>query len=92
LSSWFAAGFGLTLVAAATAPWFSCLVSLLVLAGIAMSITNTSMDTVVQTSSSSRLRGQAVSPYMPAIPVATAALGSLALGFSVSLLGIRETQ
>ena len=89
LSSWFAAGFGLTLVFAALVPWFWCLVGLLVLAGMSMSVTNTSTNTVVQTSSSSHLRGQAVSLYMLAVR-GGAALGSLLTGLSVTLLGIRE--
>ncbi len=89
LSSWFAAGFGLTLVFAALVPWFWCLVGLLVLAGMSMSVTNTSTNTVVQTSASSHLRGQAVSLYMLAVR-GGAALGSLLTGLSVTLLGIRE--
>lgn len=89
LSSWFAAGFGLTLVAAALVPWFWPLVGLLVLAGMSMSITNTSTNTVVQTSASCHLRGQAVSLYMLAVR-GGGALGSLLTGVSVSLLGIRN--
>jgi MFS family permease len=89
LSSWFAAGFGLTLVFAALVPWFWSLVGLLVLAGMAMSVTNTSTNTVVQTSASSHLRGQAVSLYMLAVR-GGGALGSLLTGLSVSLLGVRE--
>lgn len=89
LSSCFAAGFGLTLVMAALTPWFWSVVALLVLAGISMSVTNTSINTIVQTAANSELRGQAVSLYMLAIRGSTA-LGSLATGLSVSLLGIRE--
>ena len=89
LSSWFAAASGLSLVAAAGAPWFSMLVAVLVLAGISVSITNTSANTVVQTSIAPELGGQAVSLYMLAIR-GGGALGSMATGFSVSLLGIRE--
>jgi MFS family permease len=89
LSSWFAAAFGLTLVTAALVPWFWSLVALLVLAGISMSVTNTSTNTIVQTAASSELRGQAVSLYMLAIR-GSGALGSLATGLSVSWLGVRE--
>ena len=88
LSSWFAAGFGLMLVAVAVVPWFWALLGLLVLAGISMSVTNTSTNTMVQTSASSQLTGQAVSLYMLAMRGGLA-LGSLLTGFSVSLLGIR---
>jgi MFS family permease len=89
LSSWFAAGFGLTLVMAALIPWFWSLVALLVLAGISMSVTNTSTNTIVQTAASAELRGQAISLYMLALR-GSIALGSLATGLSVSWLGIRE--
>lgn len=89
ISSWFAAGFGLTLVTAALAPWFWSLVALLVVAGISVSVTNTSTNTIVQTTASSALRGQVVSLYILAIR-GSIALGSLATGLSVSLLGVRQ--
>ncbi len=54
-----------------------------------MSVTNTSTNTMVQTSAASQLTGQAVSLYMLAMRGGLA-LGSLLTGFSVSLLGIRE--
>ena len=54
-----------------------------------MSITNTSTNTIVQTAAISELRGQTVSLYMLAMR-GSIALGSLATGLSVSLLGIRE--
>jgi MFS family permease len=54
-----------------------------------MSIKNTSTNIMLQTSASSELRSQAVSVYMLAMR-GGGALGSLATGFSVSLLGIRE--
>jgi MFS family permease len=66
-----------------------CLVALLVVAGIAMSVTNTSTNTIVQTAASAELRGQAVSLYMLAMR-GSIALGSLATGLSVSWLGVRE--
>ncbi len=89
ISSWFAASFGASLVAAALVPWFWSLVALLILAGISMSITNTSTNTIVQSAASTELRGQAVSLYMLAMR-GSIALGSLATGLSVSLLGVRE--
>jgi hypothetical protein len=54
-----------------------------------MSIKNTSTNIMLQTSASSELRSQAVSVYMLAMR-GGGALGSLATGFSLSLLGIRE--
>lgn len=89
ISSWFAAGFGATLMMAALVPWFWSLIVLLVLAGFSMSVTNTSTNTILQTAASAELRGQAVSLYMLAMR-GSIALGSLATGLSVSLLGVRE--
>ncbi len=89
MSSWFAAGFGLMLVLAALVPWFWSLVILLAVAGMAMSVTNTSTNTIVQSAASVELRGQAVSLYMLAMR-GSVALGSLATGLSVSWLGVRE--
>jgi MFS family permease len=88
LGSAAAAAFGLTLVGAALAPWFWGLVVMLVMAGVTMSITNTSTNTLLQSAASPGLRGQAVSLYMLAMR-GGAALGSLATGISVSLMGIR---
>jgi len=88
LSGWFAALFGLTLVAAALVSWFWVLVGLLVVAGVAMSVTNTAANTLIQTAAPAPLRGQAVSLYMLAMRGGMA-LGSVLTGFSVHLLGIR---
>ena len=89
ISSWFAAGLGLTLIIVALAPSFRSLVALLMVAGVSMSVTNTSTNTIVQTAASAELRGQAVSLYMLAMR-GSIALGSLATGLSVSWLGVRE--
>jgi predicted MFS family arabinose efflux permease len=89
LSGWFAAGFGVTVVSAALTPWFWSFVAILILAGVAMSVTNTSTNTVIQTAASSQLRGQAVSLYMLAVR-GSGAMGSLVTGFSISLLGVRQ--
>jgi MFS family permease len=89
ISSWFAAAYGLILVAVALDPWLWLLPGLLVFAGIAMSITNTSANTLVQTAAQPHLRGQAVSVFM-LVSRGGMALGSLAMGLAVSLLGMRE--
>lgn len=89
LSSSFAACFGLTLAAAALAPRFGLLVALLMLAGMAMNVTNTSTNTILQTAASAQLRGQAVSLYMLAVR-GSGALGSIVTGFAVNYLGIRQ--
>ena len=88
LSCWFAAALGLTLVAIALDPWLWMLPGLLVIAGIAMSVTNTSTNTLLQTAALPNLRGQSVSLFMLASRGGMA-LGSLATGLSVSLVGIR---
>lgn len=87
-SSLFAAGFGLTVAAAALAPDFWLLVVLLMLAGMSMSVTNTSTNTILQTAASAQLRGQAVSLYMLAVR-GSGALGSVVTGLAVNFLGIR---
>jgi MFS family permease len=88
LSSAFAAAYGLMLVVVALDPWLWALPGLLVLAGISMSVTNTSTNTLVQTAALPHLRGQAVSLFM-LVSRGGMALGSLAMGLSVSLLGVR---
>ncbi len=90
LSSWFAAAFGLTLIAVAKVPWFWALAVLLTLGGMSMSITNTSTNTIVQTTAPAKLRGQAVSLYM-LVTRGGIALGSLATGYAISLFGIRPS-
>jgi uncharacterized oligopeptide transporter (OPT) family protein len=56
-------------------------------AGVSMSLSNTSANTLVQTLAPVSLRGQSVSLYMLAIRGGIA-IGSLATGASASLLGI----
>jgi MFS family permease len=90
LGSWGAVAFALTLIGAALVPWYGALLVLLVLAGAAMSVTNTSTNTVVQSHAAAGLRGQAVSLYMLAMRGGLA-LGGLATGLSAHLLGIRAS-
>lgn len=89
LSSWFAAFYGLTVIAVALDPWQLALPGLLVCAGAAMSVTNTATNTLLQSSASPQLLGQAVSVYMLAMRGGIA-LGSLTTGLAVSALGVRE--
>jgi MFS family permease len=88
LSSWFAAGYGLVLVLVAFNRWIEALPVLLVLAGVAMSVSNTSANTLLQSAALPRLRGQTVSLYMLALRGGVS-IGSLLTGISVSLLGVR---
>lgn len=85
----FAVFYGLLLIAIAANPWAALLPGLLVLAGVAMSITNTSANTAIQTAAAADLRGQAVSLFMLASRGGTA-LGALATGVSVGIFGIRS--
>jgi MFS family permease len=56
---------------------------------VTMSVTNTSANTFVQSAAASNLRGQAVSLFMLASRGGTA-LGALATGLSVEIVGIRN--
>lgn len=87
LCSWFAGAYGMVLMLVALNPWFWGLTSLLVVAGTTMSVSNISANTLVQSDTSSQLRGQAVSLYMLAMRGGLS-IGSLLTGISVSLLGI----
>lgn len=79
-----------TLVAlVALNPWYWGLPLLLVLAGIAMNVTNTAANSFLQLTASPRLRGQTVSLYMLAMRGGLS-VGSLLTGVLVSLLGVRE--
>ena len=89
LGSSFAAAFGLLLVAVALDPWLWLLPWLLVLTGIAMSVTNISTNTLLQTAAPPTFRGRTVSLFM-LVSRGGMALGSLVTGLSVSFMGIRE--
>jgi len=87
LSSGFALGYGTILVLVALNPWFWGLPVLLGLAGFSMSISNTSANSLLQTTASLSLRGQAISLYMLAMGSGIA-VGNLLTGISVSRLGV----
>ena len=89
LSSWSAAFYGLVLMLAALNPWFWGLPALLVLAGVSMSISNTSANSLLQATAVPALRGQTVSLYMLALRGGLS-VGSLLTGVSISLLGVRH--
>lgn len=86
LSSWSARVYGAVLVLVAFNPWFWGLTILFVLAGLAMSISNISANTLIQTHTTSQLRGQTVSLFMLALRGGMA-IGSLLTGFSVTFAG-----
>ncbi len=87
LSSGFALGYGTILVLVALNPWFRGLPVLLGLAGFSMSISNTSANSLLQTTASPSLRGQTISLYMLAMGSGIS-FGNLLTGVSVSLLGV----
>ena len=87
LSSWFALGYGAILILVALNPWLWGLPVLLGLAGFSMSISNTSANSLLQTTVSPSLRGQAISLYMLALGSGIS-LGNLLTGVSVNALGV----
>lgn len=89
LTTWMAAAYGLIVILAALTPWLWSLPILLVLAGISMSVSNTSANTVLLTIAEQRRYGQVVSLYMLAMRGGLA-LGGLLTGLSMSLLGVRH--
>ena len=72
--SWLAVAHGGVTVLVALSVWFAGLVGLLVMAGIALSISNTAANTLVQSAAPPTLRGQSVGLYMLAVR------GGLSLG------------
>jgi MFS family permease len=88
-SSWLGAFYGVVVVLTALVPWFWGLVVLMVLAGAAMTVSNTSANSILQSETSPRLLGQAASLYLLAIHGGLS-LGSLLTGLSVGLLGVRH--
>ena len=89
LSSWFAASYGLILVLSGINSWIWVLPPLLVVAGLSMSISSTSANTLLQSTASSGLRGQTLSLYMLAMRGGLS-IGSLLTGVSAHLLGVRN--
>ena len=89
ISSWCARGYGSILIFAALNQWFWVLPVLLGFAGALMTISNTSVNTLLQSTAPTTLRGQTISLYMVAMR-GGASFGSLATGLSLSLVGVRD--
>ena len=89
VSSAFALSYACVLVAAALVPWFWALPPLLALAGASMTVSNTSANTILQSSASRRFLGKTVSLYMLSMQGGMS-LGALLTGISVSFLGVRN--
>jgi predicted MFS family arabinose efflux permease len=89
LSSGFALAYGVVLVLIAVDPWFWGMPPLLVLAGAAMTVSNTAANSLLQVAASPRLLGRTVSLYMLAVRGGIS-LGALLTGVTVSLLGVQH--
>lgn len=88
LSSGFAASYGAITALAAINPWFWGLPILLVFAGLSMSISNTSANSLLQATVAASRRGRTISLFMLAVRGGMS-IGSLLTGISVSLIGVR---
>jgi predicted MFS family arabinose efflux permease len=89
VSASFAVCYGIILMLVALLPWISALTLLFVLAGLAMNVSNTSVNTTLQTVAPASALGRTVSLYMLALRGGLS-IGSFATGLSVGLLGVRE--
>ena len=89
IAAGFAIGYGVVLVLTALNPCFWALLPLFVLAGAAMTVSNTAVNTHLQAASSPLVLGQTVSLYMLAMRGGIS-LGALITGASVSLMGVRQ--
>jgi MFS family permease len=89
MSSWLAVAYGATVALVAVNPWFWGLPVLLALAGLFMTVSNTSANALLQSTSLSAMRGRTVSLYMLAMRGGIA-IGSLATGLAVDWLGVRD--
>ena len=85
----FAQAYAAIVVLAALNPWAEALAPLFVLAGVAMTASNASANTLLQSGAPDHLRGKTVSLFMLAMRGGLS-LGSLLTGFSVHLMGVRS--
>jgi len=85
----FALAYAVIVLLAALNPWAEALAPLFVLAGVAMTASNASANTLLQSSAPEHLRGKTVSLFMLAMRGGLS-LGSLLTGFSVHLMGVRS--
>ena len=85
----FAVLYGAVNVLTALDPWLWALPVLLLLGGVAMSFSNTSVNTLLQTHTPAALRGRSVSLYMLAMRGGLS-LGGLFTGAMMQWIGVRE--
>lgn len=89
LSTRAGAVYGLLVLCAAVDPWLWALPGVLVLAGVAMALSNTQANSVLQTVAGPTLRGQAASMLILAMRGGMS-IGSLATGLTTEAFGIRQ--
>ena len=89
LSSACAVLYGAALVCAAVNPWASALPALFVVAGIAMTASNATANTLLQSVAAVGIRGRSVSLFMLAVR-GGASLGGLLTGAAVTAFGVRH--
>ena len=89
LSAGSALAFGAVVALVALNPWFWGLPALLVLAGAAMTVSNTAANSLLQATAAPEVLGQTVSLYMLAMRGGIS-LGALLTGATVGLLGVQR--
>jgi len=89
MSSVCAAIYGLVVVGAALDPWANALPALFVVAGIAMTASNATANTLLQSAAAVAIRGRSVSLFMLAVR-GGASLGGLLTGAAVTVFGVRH--
>jgi predicted MFS family arabinose efflux permease len=89
LSSGFAVAYGAVLVTTAVVPVFWALPPFLVLAGASMTISNTSANTLLQSTASPHQLGRTVSLYMLAVRGGSS-IGALLTGLEISAVGVQR--
>jgi predicted MFS family arabinose efflux permease len=89
ITSWFAIIYGWVLILTAFDPWLLALPVLLVIAGLSMTISNTTANSLLQAMAPSQLLGRTVSLHMLAIRGGLS-LGSLLTGLSAQVVGVRQ--
>ena len=89
MSSVCAAIYGLVVVGAALDPWANALPALFVVAGIAMTASNATANTLLQSAAAVAIRGRSVSLFMLAVR-GGASLGGLLTGTAVTVFGVRH--
>jgi len=89
LSDAFAFAYAVALILTALSPWFWAMLPLLMIAGAAMTVSNTAANTLLQARAAPHLLGRTVSIYMLAMRGGVS-IGALGTGAAVGLVGVRH--